>query len=168
MNKTLLVLLLGFGCLAVITAIQTYNAAVKPHHLVTAIGTTNLLAYSRSTQQTATWSNLQGPLPKELWHPAFAKSGVIRVQHYMTGMQIVLAQSGRKESGIYVPMDTEDTPNDGSGTAFNKVADGVFLYEEKIRVAYTQRRPPTESLEQVGGPGENNQAPTDTTNRPPP
>ena len=147
MKKLRFVLVLCFGCLVVIATIQAYNTAVKPHHLIAALGATNLLAYAQITQQSAIWTNLQGPLPREFWHPAFAKIGVIRVQHYMTGMQIVLTQSGRKESGVYVPMDTEESPSDGSGISFTKVADGVFLYEEKIRMAYTRRRPPTEATE---------------------
>lgn len=108
----------------------------KEREFVEAIGTERLTAYASDLERKDVWKAAKGQLPKDMWHETFASHGVLEVKRYFAGVQIVLDTRGRKDRGVYIVADRTQTPEDGSGIHFEKLADGVYGFEEKNRVQY--------------------------------
>ncbi len=103
---------------------------------VEAVGAEKLTAYVSDLERRDVWKAAKGQLPKEMWHEAFAGHGVLQVKQYFTGVQIVLETRDRNERGVYVATDKSQTPEDGSGIHFEKLADGIYGFEQRNRVQY--------------------------------
>lgn len=108
----------------------------KEKEFVQAVGAEKLTTYAAELQQKDAWKTVKGQLPKEMWHEAFASHGVLQVKQYFTGLQIVLETRDRNERGVYIATDKSSPPEDGSGIHFEKLADGVYWFEQKNRVQY--------------------------------
>lgn len=107
----------------------------RERSFVEAVGAGSLTNYVAELERKDSWKAVHGQLPKEMWHEAFARQGVLQVKQYFGGVQIVLERRGRNERGVYIPAD-QSKPEDGSGVHFQTLASGIYWFEQKNRPQY--------------------------------
>lgn len=109
---------------------------VKAQKFVAAVGAERLTAYAVELEQKDSWKSVGGQLPIEMWDEGFVGHGVLKIQPYFNGLLIVLEAHDRVDRGVYISMDKSQVPEDGSGIYFEKLAEGVYWFEQKIRDKY--------------------------------
>lgn len=109
----------------------------KELRFVRSIGAKNLRTYVTELHQRGSWKLADGELLKEMWHKAFANHGVVAVKPYTNGLLVVFKRSDRYEQGVYIQSNQSESPYDGSGISFKELADGIYRFEQKNRLAYS-------------------------------
>ncbi len=106
---------------------------------VSKIGAVSLKAEVIKLQTNAIF---KGEYPRNTWSPALSTNGAIQVKPYFSGVQIVLQRSGRTQRGVYVVLDST-SPDDGSGISFEKLEEGIYWFEQKMRARIPKQGPVT-------------------------
>lgn len=131
------------GWLLISVAMPILLTGCAPHarakNFIEAVGAVSLTNYVVALERNDSWGAVHGHLPKEMWHEAFARQGVLEVKQYFGGVQIVLEKHGQKECGVYIPADQSQKPEDGSGVHFQALGTGIYWFEQKNRAQYIPR-----------------------------
>ncbi len=125
-----------------VTVLIVLNFVANHRHaagrrLLGSVGADKLIAFAGELGRSGAWDGSVGPLPTARWPKSFAGHGILEIKRYFNGIQIVLERHGRRERGLYVTTDKAEVPEDGSGIVFEKLTDGIFSFEQKIRVPPT-------------------------------
>jgi hypothetical protein len=119
-------------CLFIVFFLVGCGGPQQGKRFVDQVGDTNLLSLVNQLRN-GNLADRNGTVPKNLWPGAVERAGVIRIQQYFSGVQFVLRENDRTETGVYVTTNLVDIPDNGSGIGFTQIKPGFFWFDQKIR-----------------------------------
>ena len=123
------ILLATFGC-----SIQTK---------INKIGADKLISDTEDFEQQVRNIEYQyNSIARNYWPDSFTALKPIQVRRYQRGTILIIHQSDRRESGIYIVTENPDIePDGGSGEGYSKIDDRIYWADIKIRGPMKLRKP---------------------------
>jgi hypothetical protein len=83
----------------------------------------------------ASLAGQKSAIPPSAWPKSVQRFKPVAVQLHLSGVLIVLGQSGRVQQSLLVVSDPKDDPGDGgSGVSYERLGDGLYWCVEQIRM----------------------------------